>query len=229
MMQVNQGDSLHLLSTHRSKLNDALVMAAQSGNIQRVTQLLNAGASVDYWPKDSLGDLSGVCMEELIFQSYAIFAACNQGHFQVVLTLFNSSNRKHLLTEYWPVLLQTLRSKWSFQRPHNVVNTFGQLVILSGGHCVHHMLFMKDSNVRFLKYLINAGADVNARCRCGMTPLANALSSTQYSCEVVQTLLEAGADPNILSQNNLSPLAMAAKNGHITAMESLLLCGKLQV
>ncbi|MDP6154034.1 MAG: ankyrin repeat domain-containing protein [Phycisphaeraceae bacterium] len=57
----------------------------------------------------------------------------------------------------------------------------------------------------WVQRLIDAGADVNARCVTGETPLHSAATG-----EVVRVLLDSGADPNVQDRNGLSPLHKAA-------------------
>ncbi|KAH9496085.1 hypothetical protein Btru_012695 [Bulinus truncatus] len=216
-------------STHRSYLNDDLVVASQYGNLHQVSQLLQVGASVRYWPTDlpfvdachvSLGDPNNSVMEELIFQSLALYAACRHGHFQVVLTLFNHiKHNDDQMIDYWLVLLQTLRNR------QNLLGEASDPVDLDIVHCVHNILFTRSANIKILKEFVKAGADLNIKCQCGMTPLVSAVSTDQCSMDVVNTLLQSGADPNIYCKDSISPLSMAAKHRNIKAMEALLKFG----
>ncbi|CAL1528358.1 unnamed protein product [Lymnaea stagnalis] len=209
-----------MVSSQRSRLSDDLVVASQYGNLHKVTQLLQVGASVDYWPREVPSEAS---LEEFIFQSLALHAACSRGHFEVVLTLFNNSRRKDHI-DYWQILLETLHNAWSLHGQPKA-NGSGVVFSLNLERCVHDALFTRDADVKFLKYLIESGADVNGKCRCGLTPLVSSVSTSHCNMAVVHTLLEAGADPNVHSRDGMSALAMAAKHGNIQAMEVLLTCG----
>jgi ankyrin repeat protein len=68
--------------------------------------------------------------------------------------------------------------------------------------------------------LIAAGADLNATCQSGDTPLHSALRADRLG--LVKLLLEAGADPNQLYQNAVPPLGLC---GTPQAVELLLAAG----
>ncbi|KAJ5129019.1 hypothetical protein N7526_007185 [Penicillium atrosanguineum] len=63
-----------------------------------------------------------------------------------------------------------------------------------------------------IRYLLQQGADPNARNAEGKTPLCKALHKSDglQQLEIVKSLLEGGADPNLTAQCGFSPLAMCA-------------------
>ncbi|KAJ5129892.1 uncharacterized protein N7515_005931 [Penicillium bovifimosum] len=75
-----------------------------------------------------------------------------------------------------------------------------------------------------IRYLLQHGADPNARNVTGKTPLCNAVSRGELGghrqLEITQILLEAGADPNITATCGYTPLAMSA---HDTKLFELLI------
>ena len=67
--------------------------------------------------------------------------------------------------------------------------------------------------------LLADGADIDAQCAMGVTPLW--IASSRGSVGAAETLIKAGADVNSGS-NGLTPIVYAARNGH-TAIASLLI------
>ncbi|KAJ5311776.1 hypothetical protein N7476_007636 [Penicillium atrosanguineum] len=63
-----------------------------------------------------------------------------------------------------------------------------------------------------IRYLLQQGADPNARNAEGKTPLCKALHKSDglQQLEIVKSLLEGGADPNLTALCGFSPLAMCA-------------------
>jgi ankyrin repeat protein len=75
-----------------------------------------------------------------------------------------------------------------------------------------------------IRYLLQHGADPNARNAQGKTPLCNAVSRGELGghrqLEITRILLEGGADPNIAATCGYTPLAMSA---HDTKLFQLLI------
>lgn len=73
------------------------------------------------------------------------------------------------------------------------------------------------------EFLIEHGADVNARDYTGMTPLHYAALCGH--CEMVEMLLNKKAQVNAFDCQGLTPLHLAAQYGHVKAVEVLLTYG----
>jgi len=67
-------------------------------------------------------------------------------------------------------------------------------------------------DVKMIKLLLEAGANINAQNREGDTALTAAVSR-RASPETVQILLSAGADVNIRNKRSETPLTLAERNG----------------
>ncbi len=68
--------------------------------------------------------------------------------------------------------------------------------------------------------LLDAGGEVDAATRHGVTPLA--LASARGHAAIVETLLEAGADANRPSPHGETPLMVAARTGVVDSVTALL-------
>src|SRR5262249_16145530 len=62
-----------------------------------------------------------------------------------------------------------------------------------------------------VRYLLEAGAEINARDSRSLTPLFFALATEYPSLDIVRTLLRAGADVNVGDNNGDTPLDWAEK------------------
>ena len=71
--------------------------------------------------------------------------------------------------------------------------------------------------------LLEAGGEVDAETRHGVTPLA--LASARGHAAVVEGLLDGGADPNRASPQGETPLMVAARTGVVDTVEALLRYG----
>jgi ankyrin repeat protein len=78
----------------------------------------------------------------------------------------------------------------------------------------------RDDNLRDLKQLLQAGANINARNRGGNTPLLLAIRAGHSG--IARALLAAGADVNISNVNNISALALAVYNSDVALAKQLI-------
>ena len=67
--------------------------------------------------------------------------------------------------------------------------------------------------VESVRYLLEAGAEVNARDSRSLTPLSFALATEYPSLDIVRTLIRAGANVNLADNNGDTPLDWAEKFG----------------
>ena len=93
------------------------------------------------------------------------------------------------------------------------------------GHEDHSPLHSAAFNgdLGMVQVLLDYGADVNARCECGYTPLNYyAVSGRFDDPRVARLLLDHGANPNIRSRFNISPLRIASLKGRVDMARLLL-------
>jgi len=82
------------------------------------------------------------------------------------------------------------------------------------------MLAARDNHLPVVKYLIEHGADVNAKDNDDETALMEAADNGHLP--VVQYLVEHGADVNAKDDTNWTPLTWAARNGHLSVVQYLI-------
>ena len=100
------------------------------------------------------------------------------------------------------------------------------------GHCLVYAIY--NSPLRFIRTLLELGADPNAAVDDGFPPLIAALSCTREVAganrrtdvdEILALLLDCGADPNQRGINDYTPLHMAVAAGNAIAVRILLEAG----
>ncbi len=103
---------------------------------------------------------------------------------------------------------------------------------LTIGHCLEYAIY--HSPLRFIRTLLEIGADPTPTDHAGFPPLLAALSKSRSRAgasarpdviEVVELLLSFGADPNQRGVNGYTALHMAVAEGNLKAVEVLLLAG----
>lgn len=105
-------------------------------------------------------------------------------------------------------------------------------LIANDPNVVHEVLETNDQPLHIacwqkfesiVKYLIQAGANVNSRGDFGATPLHYAVyEGDEYSTPIVKALLNAGADPTLTdSRSSATPLKWAQREHHDGLAESI--------
>ena len=88
------------------------------------------------------------------------------------------------------------------------------------------MIAAKRGHLNALTLLIKHGAhDVDLEDSDGYTALHYAVYSSDISCEILSCLIGIGADVNARTNNGVTPLMIAAEEGHINGVTSLVKCG----
>ena len=84
---------------------------------------------------------------------------------------------------------------------------------------LHLLAAQPVGHLHVVKYLCEQGADKEARCRYGMTPLQKA--AYMGFLPVVQYLCEQGADKEARGDYGMTPLRYAAREGHLPVVQYL--------
>ena len=80
-------------------------------------------------------------------------------------------------------------------------------------------------HINALTLLIKHGADVDLQDSDGYKALHFAVYGSDISSEILSCLIGVGADVNARTNNGVTPLMIAAEEGHINAVTSLVKCG----
>ncbi|GFN89732.1 ankyrin repeat protein [Plakobranchus ocellatus] len=207
----------------QQELDDGLVQAAFSGDLNLVQWYLAKGASCEYWQDAQFEDPN---IEEHLFRSSALLVACQRGHIDVVINLYkniiNESIQQRLregLHNYWAILVETLKNRNLIHGRNTVVDDNGREINVDFDPFLRPYNFL--DNIPLLKYLIDCGADVNVKGRGSKTLLMKAATSPHYA-DALRILLEAGADPDIKYRQYYSALVCAARSKNADAMRTLL-------
>ena len=100
------------------------------------------------------------------------------------------------------------------------------------GNCLEYAIY--HSPLRFIRELLEIGADTNPGEHTGFPPLIAALSCTQSQAgssartdiqDILKLLLSFGADPNQRGINDYTPLHMAVSESNLPAIGLLLEAG----
>ena len=87
------------------------------------------------------------------------------------------------------------------------------------------MIAAKRGHINALTLLIKHGADVDLQDSDGYKALHFAVYGSDISSEIFSCLIGIGADVNARTNNGVTPLMIAAEEGHINAVTSLVKCG----
>jgi ankyrin repeat protein len=90
-----------------------------------------------------------------------------------------------------------------------------------GETAIHHLVI--ENFVRGVRFLVDAGANLDTRDNFGSTPLAHAV--TLGNAPMVRILLDAGADPNTTDSITETPLHIAARRGDAEIFAALVRAG----
>ena len=77
-------------------------------------------------------------------------------------------------------------------------------------------------NLKIIRMLLEAGADINLKNIYGDTLLSNICRDARNKKKIVAILLSFGADPNIISEDSETALMRLARRGHTGLMKALI-------
>ena len=239
--QSGDNDFVQQLLERNINVGRALHLAAQSGHLDVVCRLLDAGADVK-----ALDDT----------ESTPLHLASRNGYQRVVVELLsrgsdieaidtNHSSSLHVAAEFGHVeVMQTLiEARSNLSRvdaqgltPLHLATKSGQLraisLLLNAGAdkdaidneswtALHHAA--ASGLVEVVQLLIRSGAQINMTCRKGNTALH--LASRGGHLRTVLELLNAKADVEVVASDNGTPLHVAALKGFLDIISSILHAG----
>jgi ankyrin repeat protein len=82
-----------------------------------------------------------------------------------------------------------------------------------------------QKQIRIIERLLEAEIDINIRDDMGWAPIHEAVVGDGGNLNALKTLLKYDADPNVLTHENLTPLMLAAMEGELECMQTLLAAG----
>ncbi|MEL6142214.1 MAG: ankyrin repeat domain-containing protein, partial [Bacteroidota bacterium] len=202
----NHLDVMRLLQTAGAKLGngDELVAAAEEGNLEIVSYLLEQGVPVNYTNR---------------YNRTALSFAAEEGNINIVRLLLQNGADVGIKDYHG-------RTAFSFaaeETQYAIVE-----LLLENGALVderdHHgrtalSYAAEEGTVNLIKSLHKYGADPNSRDRYGRTPLSYAANESNVAA--VQYLIEIGADSTIRDNRGRSPASYAAEEGSVQALEAL--------
>ncbi|CAH3150822.1 unnamed protein product [Porites lobata] len=87
------------------------------------------------------------------------------------------------------------------------------------------MMACEYGHLNAVTFLTEHGAHAGLRDEDDKTALHYAMCGSDVSCEILSYLIGIGADVNACAKNKGTPLMIAAENGHINAVTTLVKCG----
>jgi ankyrin repeat protein len=188
-----------------AELRQHLLRAAESGNVDMVQELVDAGVHVDCRDREN---------------NTALIVASQAGRTHVVtLLLKNGANPEDINNDGNTALI------CAAERGHKEVVD----VLLSAGADVNAQnregekaltQAAREGQTEVVRLLLDKGANIKARTNTGNTPLS--LASYRGHAEIVKLLLDKGADVNLVDDSNRTALSLAARYGHSAIVKLLM-------
>lgn len=183
---------------------NALMRAAESGDLNNVRMELNRGADVNMRPAGN--------------GPTALMLASASGQLEIVLALLKAGadpNAKAFSFhdgEFSIVMAGLDRCNKDWIGILDAIIAAGGEVNPQGSFSRSPLMYAVEKNdVVLVKALLARNADVNLKSETGITPLMTATISSEPSVEVVKLLLAAGADANARSKDGETALSLLDK------------------
>ncbi len=187
--------------------DEELLLAAETGDLERVKTMLAAKANVDERDKRPLrGGLTPLML------------AAREGHAAIAAALLDAGAD---LT-----LKDNLDSNTSEAGFNMMLNEMGVEFAASQGFQLHRTALhwaAAAGHAEVAKILLERGAEFSAKDRSRMTPIM--LAAESGSAPILSDLISRGVDVNERGPYKNTPLMFAAEKGHIEAMRVLIAAG----
>ncbi|XP_075065851.1 ankyrin repeat and KH domain-containing protein 1 isoform X2 [Mixophyes fleayi] len=218
------------------EMHTALMEACMDGHVAVARLLLDSGAQVNM-PADSFespltlaacgGHVElaallierGANLEEVNDEGYTpLMEAAREGHEEIVALLLAQGANINAQTEETQETALTLACCGGFAEVSDFLVKSGADIEL--GCSTPLMEAAQEGHLELVRYLLTAGANVQATTATGDTALT-------YACEnghtdVAEVLLQAGADLEHESEGGRTPLMKAARAGHLCTIQFLI-------
>ncbi|EET90084.1 MAG: ankyrin repeat domain-containing protein [Candidatus Micrarchaeales archaeon] len=173
------------------RLNAKLVRAAANGNINTVKELLEDGADANAKTRDG---------------RTALLMAIPGGHLNIVeLLVKNGADVNKQGKDGSTAVMLSVQNLY--------LDILKFLVAHGAKVDVRALLWAADSGLlNYVEYLVEAGADVNARDPSGRTALL--LTAMKGDLSIVKYLVAHGADQTMTDYNGITAAILARENGH---------------
>ena len=193
-------------------------MITKHGNLMSLKLLVRLGADVALPNKD--GDTA------LHIASRYGYVHCVEFLLSCNSSLINSVNHQGLS----PLLRAVFKFEIAFKGRYNktiqaLLSAGCDTNICSSTKITALHLAASRGDASLSKLLLNGGADVNAVCCQGSTPLLKALYAMRVNVQCVKVLLDAGADVEVQTISGRSILHLAVLKCDEACVESILLAG----
>ena len=214
-----------------SKLDEQVLSAVKSNNIDKVTHLLSSSSN-SFNAENMTSAIHAInCQQQAMLQclldcGYNVNAINSHGRTMLHEAVICAS------TQCVQYLLQIPGSNLDLQDEHGwtplfwAVNcgqreTVAQLLNLrcnvvltdNEGNTILHRIAESGRLANFSSVLVDLGCDVNARNACNETPLM--FAAVEGHSIVAETLLKLGADVDSVSSSKVSPLMYSVICGHV--------------
>jgi uncharacterized protein len=176
-----------------------LMFAAKSGNIQKLSELIEKGADVD--------DASQYGWTALMF-------ACWKGHEQVVEKLLDAGADPNIVSEYVPSGFETVGGYPSSTALAEAVrknHTSIANLLINRGALIDPLSLAHaggQGNISLLEKFLEEGANLNQPSNNVFNPSPLCSASGQGKIDAVKWLINNGANPNLIT-NGRTPLSYA--------------------
>lgn len=193
-------------------MNKKLLRAAQAGDIDRIQQLLAAGADIE--TKNKEGET-------------ALFIASREDRPVVVQTLINAGANVHALTKSKSTPLTIAASCGRTPSAEALLRAGAHINAPNKDNITPLHMAAAWNKLATTQYLIRRGADVNIPSNDGQTPLHRAIAKGFF--DIARTLIGAGANIHAVNKKGETPLNSIRYVGpHASTYESCinLLLGK---
>ena len=241
MLQAVIDKGADLNATNKKNVT-ALMIACQRGNIDAVSELMNAGADPNI--EDGLG---ATCIHHAVGEGCsknflqaiidhgvdvnaankekvtALMTACRVRNIDAINILINAGADPNSADVYGRTWIHHAILANSKELLQAVIDNGADVNATNKKNETALMTACGMGNTGAINILLNAGADPNSADVYGRTWIHHAISAN--SKELLKTVIDNGADVNATNKKNVTALMIASRRGNIDAVNELLSAG----